>query len=294
MRVSKTRYDVIVGDLFHPARDGAGTLYTREHFEAIKKRLNPNGLFCQWLPTYQLDLQSMQSIVRTFLEVYPHVVAYVSASTVHNPPLALVGSLTPFRYDAAWVERRQLPKPVLAELKGENIASVQALLGSLVAGEKELADFSASAPVNTDDWPIVMFRAPSMIYDPAVANAKSYARLQALVESYRVDPKQLIEPNTVGAEELVESVRNYIRARDILFKGLIAGDAGDANALAQAIVTSVRHSSHFDAGYTTGIEFASRYAASHPEPARRLLEALAAARPERNEAQAALRKLGLK
>ncbi len=26
------RYDVIVGDLFHPYRDGAGALYTREHF----------------------------------------------------------------------------------------------------------------------------------------------------------------------------------------------------------------------------------------------------------------------
>ena len=39
------RYDVIVGDLFHPAQDGAGFLYTVEHFAAARERLNPGGLF---------------------------------------------------------------------------------------------------------------------------------------------------------------------------------------------------------------------------------------------------------
>ncbi|MCH9033231.1 MAG: fused MFS/spermidine synthase, partial [Planctomycetes bacterium] len=37
---SKT-YDVIIADLFHPARDGAASLYTREHFTAIRDRLAP-------------------------------------------------------------------------------------------------------------------------------------------------------------------------------------------------------------------------------------------------------------
>src|SRR5690606_14605658 len=32
------KYDVIVGDLFHPSRDGAGGLYTVEHFAAVRDR----------------------------------------------------------------------------------------------------------------------------------------------------------------------------------------------------------------------------------------------------------------
>ncbi|MCZ7636281.1 MAG: hypothetical protein M5U12_09750 [Verrucomicrobia bacterium] len=43
VRATTNRYDVIVADLFHPARDGAGALYTREHYEAIARRLAREG-----------------------------------------------------------------------------------------------------------------------------------------------------------------------------------------------------------------------------------------------------------
>ena len=68
VRASHSQYDVVVADLFHPARDGSGALYTREHFEAIRERLRSGGLFCQWLPLYQMDSDCLKIIVRTFLE----------------------------------------------------------------------------------------------------------------------------------------------------------------------------------------------------------------------------------
>src|SRR5439155_19842133 len=46
VRATGVHYDVIVADLFHPARDGAGSLYTLEHFRAVRERLAPGGLFC--------------------------------------------------------------------------------------------------------------------------------------------------------------------------------------------------------------------------------------------------------
>ena len=45
VRSTEKHYDVIVADLFHPARDGSGSLYTREHFQAVRARLNQKGLF---------------------------------------------------------------------------------------------------------------------------------------------------------------------------------------------------------------------------------------------------------
>ncbi|MGM9480561.1 hypothetical protein ACS5PN_05140 [Roseateles sp. NT4] len=50
VRTSTQRYDVVVADNFHPARSGSGALYTVEHFRAVRERLAPQGLFCQWLP----------------------------------------------------------------------------------------------------------------------------------------------------------------------------------------------------------------------------------------------------
>ncbi len=71
VRATRDRYDVIVADLFHPGRDGGGMLYTREHFQTVRDRLNTGGLFCQWLPLYQLDEPVLRVIIKTFLEVFP-------------------------------------------------------------------------------------------------------------------------------------------------------------------------------------------------------------------------------
>src|SRR5882757_6160232 len=85
------RYDVIVADLFHPALDGSGALYTSEHFAAVRERLAAGGVFCQWLPLYQLDLPSLRAIIRAFLEIYPGGSAWLNHYSVRTPMLALIG-----------------------------------------------------------------------------------------------------------------------------------------------------------------------------------------------------------
>ena len=87
------RYPLIVGDLFHPGRDGAGSLYAVEHFEAIRDHLAPGGVFCQWLPLHQLDEASLAAIVRTFLAVFDESHAFLGIYNAQTPALALVGHL---------------------------------------------------------------------------------------------------------------------------------------------------------------------------------------------------------
>ena len=60
VRAGSERHDLIIADNFHPARSGSGALYTVEHFAAVRERLADNGLFCQWLPLHQLDLDSLR------------------------------------------------------------------------------------------------------------------------------------------------------------------------------------------------------------------------------------------
>lgn len=66
-------YDVVVGDLFLPWRTGEGRLYSREHFEGVRRALRPDGLFCQWLPLFQLTRPQFEAIVRTLHQVFPGV-----------------------------------------------------------------------------------------------------------------------------------------------------------------------------------------------------------------------------
>ena len=85
VRASREQYDVIVADNFHPARSGSGSLYTVEHFRAVQARLATDGLFCQWLPLHQLDLDTLRSSVRSFVDVYPRGYAILATNSLETP-----------------------------------------------------------------------------------------------------------------------------------------------------------------------------------------------------------------
>src|SRR5262249_17412847 len=76
LRLTGERFDAVIADLFVPWQSGAGALYTREHFAAVRERLAPGGLFCQWLPLYQLGEPEFASIAATFLDVFPNAAVF--------------------------------------------------------------------------------------------------------------------------------------------------------------------------------------------------------------------------
>ena len=88
-------FDVIVSDLFIPWHAGAGSLYTREMYETAARRLAPGGLFCQWLPLYQLTREEFALIARTFAAVFPVATLWRADFYPDRPVVGLVGQLTP-------------------------------------------------------------------------------------------------------------------------------------------------------------------------------------------------------
>ena len=93
IRLTPNRYDVIVADLFHPARDGAGALYTREHFHAIRRRIAPGGVFCQWVSLYQVDLETLGLITASVKDAFPCVRAFLLRPTVDTPAVGLIATM---------------------------------------------------------------------------------------------------------------------------------------------------------------------------------------------------------
>jgi spermidine synthase len=86
LRRSARRYDVIIGDVFHPDLAGRSALLSMQQFELARARLRPDGVFVQWLALNQFDLESLRIVLRTFREVYPQ-----SALFMDGFRLALVG-----------------------------------------------------------------------------------------------------------------------------------------------------------------------------------------------------------
>jgi spermidine synthase len=85
------KYDVIIGDVFHPDLAGVSSLLSLQQFQRARKRLNNNGLFVQWLAINQFDAGSLGVILRTFRRVYPGAQMFLDG--MH---LALVGPMDKF------------------------------------------------------------------------------------------------------------------------------------------------------------------------------------------------------
>ncbi|MDT7838922.1 fused MFS/spermidine synthase [Aquabacterium sp. OR-4] len=287
------RHDVIVADNYHPARSGSAALYTVEHFRAVRARLAAGGLFCQWLPLHQMDHETLRSIVAAFRAVYPGGSALLASLSLRTPVLGLVGHADDAaRLDVARLRARLqgaagLPRPPAAF----GLHDEWALLGSFVAGPQALARLAGDAVPNTDDRPVVAWRAPRITYAPV---STPEARLLALLPQLGLAASELLTP--ADASALGPRLAAYQAARN---RYVAAGQAVQPSAdvrlmLAQVqapLLDALRLSPDFRPAYEPLLGMAQALARHDPEAARRLLTELARLQPARVEAGLALRAL---
>jgi len=154
------RFDVVVSDLFIPWHAGAGNLYAREMYEAAAARLAPGGLFCQWLPLYQLTREEFDIIVRTFLAVFPHVSLWRDDFYPNRPVVALVGGGDHAGPDLTSVGARLAALPDWAQ---DPLLATPHGLAMLYLGElPALREVIPPGPLNSDDRPLIEFLAPRL------------------------------------------------------------------------------------------------------------------------------------
>jgi spermidine synthase len=279
------RYDVIVADLFHPALDGSGALYTIEHFEAVKRRLAPGGVFCQWLPLYQLDLPSLRAIIRGFLEIYPEGSAWLNHYSVRTPMLALIGPRDGGDLDldalAARLRDPQI-RPVVRPLGFEGPID---LLGQYLGGPRALAAFAGEGPRNTDDYPYVTFDARRNV---RALTAPPWSLLLAMTRAMRPDPAELLAASWRDA--FGARLNAYWRARNRFLEAgaALPGDPRGGALIAAAspgLIEALRISSEFDPAYGPLIGMAKSLLASDRTAAARLLHEINDAAPSRGDAK---------
>ncbi|WP_371507687.1 spermidine synthase [Bradyrhizobium sp. ORS 285] len=284
------RYDVIVADLFHPALDGSGALYTREHFGAVRSRLSDDGVFCQWLPLYQLDAPSLRAIIRSFLAVFPDGAAWLNHYSVRTPMLALVGSRRPHALDpdriAARLSAPQL-RPVLLPL---GFVQPLDLLGQYVAGAHSLARFAGAGPDNTDDFPFVTFDARRNV---TALTAPPWELLLTVMAQVKTDATDLIDPSMHAAWD--QRLLAYWQARNRFLQAgaALTGDPRGPALIAAAapgLIEAIRLSPEFEPAYAPLINMARSLFATDRAAAEHLLQAMDAAAPSRREAHELLSK----
>ena len=172
---SRERFDVIVCDLLLPWLAGAGSLYTVETYRAARERLEPGGLYAQWLPLFQLSRPEFEAIAHTMAEVFPQLTLWRGGFRASRPIALLLGSVDAGPLDPEAV-RAGLEAVAAATGSTRPVEPAHVLL--LYQGNLGLAPgLFAAAPVERDARPRIEFGA-------AVAHREKRAgRANALVEA---------------------------------------------------------------------------------------------------------------
>jgi spermidine synthase len=157
LRATSARFDVIVGDLFVPWQAGTGALYAHEHFAAAREHLAPGGLFCQWLPLYQLSEEEFAVVAATFLDVFPDAFVLRGDLFANHPIVALVGGAGPApdpHAVGAGSERLRA-----AGVRDRWVTHAEGAFALYVAPLAPAAEGWRALPRNRDDRPVIEFLA---------------------------------------------------------------------------------------------------------------------------------------
>lgn len=284
VRATAQHYDVIVSDNFHPARSGSGALYTVEHFQAVRRRLAPSGLFCQWLPLHQLDLDSVRSIGRSFSSVFPVAWAMIANNGLDTPVVGLVAREDGHRFDLPLIRARIANRVRLGPVTELGLDDEFAVLGSFVAGPAALRRFVSHAALNTDDRPVVAYGAPLVTYAP---NSSPRERLLALLEALSIEPEQLLE--TPSNDDWLPRLARYFEARKhFIQSGQYVRRASTLEQLLEQVreplLSVLRISPDFRPAYDPLLAMAKELARSDASSARALFSELTQVQPARGEA----------
>ena len=152
-------WDLVIGDIFLTYRAGVGALYTREHFAAVHAALEPEGLFVQWLPMFDMSEEEFGIVARTMLDVFPQVTLWRRSVSPEFPVYALVAEKrpAPLRLEVltSHLERLKRPDRLPGNVWLQNIP-LAAYAGNISASRA----LFAGSPISTDDRRPLEYSAP--------------------------------------------------------------------------------------------------------------------------------------
>ena len=161
-------YDVIVSDLFVPWESETGYLYTVEHYQVAASRLKTDGLFCQWLPLYQLGEREFELIANSFASAFPHTTIWWGQLETTSPVIALIGGESPIEVDPTVLAKR------LDKLNRNLNSPDQSIATPERFWKHYIADWpmQTNALLNTDEHPRVEFLTPVSNRDQRMIKGK--------------------------------------------------------------------------------------------------------------------------
>ncbi len=153
LMTTNSKFDIIASDPLDVFAKGTASLYSSEYFEAVRRHLNPGGIFTLYVPLYESDERTVKSEMATFFEAFPYATIWANTVNGHGYDMVFMGHLDPPRIDLDQVQQR-LERADYAQaaesLREIGVGSAVDLLSTYAGRKSDLGAWSAGAEINTD------------------------------------------------------------------------------------------------------------------------------------------------
>jgi len=235
---SESRFDVIQCDLVLPWHARAGYLYTREFYTLVRSRLDDGGVFAQWFSMREWTAETFAIAARTMADVFPDVTVWRARKDPISPVIGLIARSTP-----APLTARSLDIPPVIARDFPDFGGCADDQSFLMTYAGPLPAYFASlptVPLNTDDMPVLEYRAPIAIraIHARTENYLAYGPLERLFAS----AAQAVPPDRDSSLlQLSPRQRNAVRAGLTRFRHEVHQRAGHQETAAQAYLDTLVH-----------------------------------------------------
>ncbi len=106
LMTTNEKFDIIASDPLDVFVKGTAALYSKEYFEAVKRHLNPGGMFTLYVPLYESDEATVKSELATFFDAFPYATVWANNQSGQGYDTVFMGQVEPLQIDVAEIEKR--------------------------------------------------------------------------------------------------------------------------------------------------------------------------------------------
>jgi spermidine synthase len=146
-------YDIIASDPLDVFVKGTAALYSKEYFDAVKRHLNPGGMFTLYVPLYESDEVTVRSELATFFESFPNATVWANTINGQGYDMIFMGQVDKLHVNVDEMQAR-LDSPefelVAQSLRDIGVNSAVDLLATYAGQKSDLGQWTAGADINHD------------------------------------------------------------------------------------------------------------------------------------------------
>lgn len=171
---TQKKFDVIVSEPSNPWVVGVENLYSREFYKRIQTRLQPGGLFVQWIQTYSFNDELLRKVIKTITTSFKHV----SVFQMMENDLALVASeeaLNREDLERAYLRWKNTPS-IQDSLAYSGIKNFETVLALELVPESATSFLAEGAQEQTLESPRLGYQAAKTFFEGSSAHINGLRR----------------------------------------------------------------------------------------------------------------------